>query len=200
MSDPPCRRVDMFIEMLAKNWWVVALRGVAAIMFGLLAMLMPGMTLAALVLLFGAYALVEGVLNVIAAVRGRGRGEPWWALLIEGIVSIGAGLVTFFMPGLTALVLVYVIAAWPIITGVLEIVTAIRLRKLIRREWLLALSGVLSVAFGLLMIVAPGPGALALVLWIGAYSLVFGAPLVGLSLRLRRPRDEDTRVPLTRAA
>jgi uncharacterized membrane protein HdeD (DUF308 family) len=184
---------------LAKNWWAVALRGVAAIIFGVLALILPGITLAVLILLFGSYAFVDGVFNLIAAVRRRGGARPWWALLLEGLVSLGAGIATFALPGLTALVLVYVIATWAIITGVLEIVAAVRLRTQITGEWWLALSGILSVVFGGLLMIAPGAGALAVVLWIGAYAVVFGAVLVALAFRLRSWRAEG-RVPIARAA
>jgi uncharacterized membrane protein HdeD (DUF308 family) len=189
----------MDMAMLARNWWVVALRGVVAIIFGLLTFVLPGITLAALVLLFGAYAIVEGIFNVIAAVRARPGAAPWWALLLEGLVSIGAGVVTFIWPGLTALVLLYVIAVWAVITGVLEIAAAIRLRKVMTGEWWLALSGVLSIVFGALLMIAPAAGALVVVLWIGAYAIVFGALLIGLALRLRRWREGE-RVPIARAA
>ena len=171
------------VSWLARNWWAIALRGVAALIFGVLALLLPISTLAALILLFGAYAVVEGVFNLIAALRGDAS-APRWLLLLEGLVSIAAGLVTFFLPGLTALVLLYVIAAWAIVTGVLEIATAVRLHNRITGEWWLALSGILSVVIGGLMMWAPGAGALALVLWIGAYAIVFGALLIGLSFRL----------------
>jgi uncharacterized membrane protein HdeD (DUF308 family) len=185
---------------LSENWSMVALRGGAAIIFGVLALALPGITLLALVLLFGSYAIVDGILNIVAAVRRReGRG-PWWLLLIEGVVSIGAGVVTFVMPGLTALLLVYVIGAWAIITGALEVAAAVRLRKEITNEWWLALSGVLSIVFGALVMLAPGAGALAMVLWIGGYSIVFGALLLGLAFRLRSWRGDQDRVPMARAA
>jgi uncharacterized membrane protein HdeD (DUF308 family) len=183
---------------LARNWWAILLRGVAAVVFGVLALLMPVTTLAALILLFGAYVLVEGIFSIIAALRGH-AGAPRWMLLLEGLVSIAAGLVTFFWPGLTALVLLYVIAAWAIVTGVLEIVAAVRLRNRIRGEWWLALSGILSVIIGGLLLWAPGAGALALVFWIGAYAVVFGALLIGLAFRLRGLRVEAER-SLSRAA
>jgi uncharacterized membrane protein HdeD (DUF308 family) len=180
--------------VLTRNWWAVALRGVAAIVFGLLTFIMPGITLAALVLLFGAYAIVDGVLNLVAVARGRAGAldRPRWVLVLEGVVSIGAGLVAFVWPGLTAVALVYVIAAWAIITGVLEIVAAVRLRHHITNEWWLGLSGALSIVFGVLLMAAPGVGALALVFWIGAYAIVFGALLVGLAFRLRSVRSGET--------
>ena len=136
--------------------------------------------------------------DIIAAMRGQ-AGAARWMLLLEGLVSIAAGLVTFFWPGLTALVLLYVIAAWALVAGVLEIVVAVRLRKRIRGEWWLALSGILSVITGGLMMWAPDAGALALVLWIGAYAVVFGALLIGLALRLRGWRVEAEQA-LSRAA
>lgn len=187
-------------DVLARHWWAIALRGLAAIIFGILAFAMPGVTLAVLVLLFGAYALVDGIFNIVAAVSGRSGQQSWWMVLLEGLVSVAAGLVTFFMPGLTALTLVYVISAWAIITGVLEIVAAIRLRKEITNEWWLALSGVLSIVFGVLVAAFPGAGALALVFWIGAYAVVFGAMLVALGFRLRRRHGGAFREPMRRAA
>lgn len=195
-------RIDAAVDatMLSRNWWAVALRGVAAIIFGLLTFVLPGITLAAMVLLFGAYALVDGLFAIIASARGQEEKGPWWALVIEGLLSIAAGIVTFMWPGLTMLVLLYVIGAWAIITGVLEIVAALRLRRHIRGEFWLGLSGVLSVAFGVLLYLAPAAGALALVWWTGAYALVFGAFLLGLAWRLRNaPRDQQ-RASLPRAA
>jgi uncharacterized membrane protein HdeD (DUF308 family) len=184
---------------LAESWWAMALRGVAAIIFGLLTFVLPGLSLVALVLIFGAYAIIEGVLNVMAAVRRRPVEGPRWVLLLEGLVSIAAGIVTFALPGLTALVLLYVIAAWAIVTGVLEIVAAVRVRRQITGEFWLILSGGLSVVFGSLLMLFPGSGAVALMLWIGAYAVVFGALLVGLAFRLRRWRA-DERLPMARAA
>ncbi len=189
---------DRHIAALARNWWAVALRGVAAIVFGVLAFLTPGSALLALVLVFGAYAIVEGVLNIVAALRGR-TGTPWWELMLEGIVSIAAGVIAFAIPGLTALVLLYLIAAWAVVTGVLEIVGAVRLRKHVTGEVWLALSGVLSIAFGVIVALAPAVGALAVVFWIGAYAVIFGAALIALGFRLRRWHRHD-RVPLARAA
>ena len=185
--------------VVARNWWALALRGVLGMVFGVFTFVAPAAALAALVLLFGAYALVDGIFNLIAAIRGRGGVQPWWALVLEGIVSIVAGVITFIVPGLTALTLVYVIAAWAILTGVLEIVAAVRLRRELTGEWRLVLSGVLSIVFGVLVMLAPGAGALAMVLLIGAYSIVFGALLLALAQRLRRLSTEH-RVPIVRAA
>jgi uncharacterized membrane protein HdeD (DUF308 family) len=179
---------------------MVALRGVAAILFGILALAMPGITLLALVLLFGSYAIIEGILTIVAAVRGRAGHGPWWLLLIEGLVSVAAGIATFALPRLTALVLVYIIGAWAVVTGALEVASAVRLRKEIRNEWWLILSGVLSIVFGALIMFAPGAGALALVLWIGAYSIMFGALLLALGFRLRSWQTDHTRRPMARAA
>jgi uncharacterized membrane protein HdeD (DUF308 family) len=170
---------------LAQGWWAVVLRGAAAILFGVLVLVWPPSAIAALVLLFGAYAVVDGIFNLVAAVRAP-RGERRWGWLVfEGVISILAGLFTFFWPGITVLVLVLLVAWWSVVTGVAEIVVAIRLRKQIEGEWLLGLAGVLSLAFGVVLFVAPAAGAVAIAIWIGAYSVIFGSLLVGLGLRLR---------------
>ena len=173
------------IDTLAKNWWALTLRGAVGVLFGVVTFLNPAISLAALVLLFGAYAFADGILAIISAIRPHGVGERWWLLLIEGLVSLAAGIVTLVSPGLTALALLYVIAAWALITGGFEIAAAVRLRTVITHDWLLALSGIASIGIGLLLMLFPGAGALALVLWIGAYALVSGTLLIGLSVRLR---------------
>jgi uncharacterized membrane protein HdeD (DUF308 family) len=173
------------VDTLTRNWWVMLIRGVAGVLFGIATFFAPGVSLAVLVLLFGAYALVDGVLAVISAVRRRGVSDRWWMLLLEGLVGIAAGIVTLVWPGITALALLYVIAAWALLTGAFEIAAAIRLRKIITGEWLLVLSGVASIGLGILLMIFPGPGALVMVLWIGAYVFVFGILLIALSLRLR---------------
>ena len=170
------------LHTLARNWWALALRGLAAVLFGLLTFLVPGITLVTLVLLFGVYALVDGLFNVIAFFRVPAH---HWALLIEGVIGIIAGIVTFAWPGITAIALLYVVAFWAIFTGVFEIIAGIRLRKVITNEWLLLVLGALSLAFGILILFAPGLGALAIVLWIGAYACVFGIFLLALAFRLR---------------
>jgi len=170
--------------------WVVALRGVFAIVFGVLAIVWPGLTLLVLITLFGAYALVDGIFAVIAGIASYGRNERWWAVLLEGIAGIILGLLTFFYPGITALVLVYFIAAWALVTGIFEIAAAIRLRKEIEGEWMMVLSGILSIIFGAFLVAAPGAGALGLTWVIGAYGIVWGILLIILAFRLRNlPRD-----------
>jgi uncharacterized membrane protein HdeD (DUF308 family) len=173
------------VETLARNWWIFLLRGFAGIVFGLVTFFLPGISLTALVLVFGAYALADGILAIISAIRTHAENDRWWVLVLEGLMGIAAGVVTLIWPGITALALVFIIAAWALVTGGLEIAAAIRLRKVITHEWLLVLAGIASVALGILLALFPGPGALALVLWIGAYALVSGALMVGLAFRLR---------------
>jgi uncharacterized membrane protein HdeD (DUF308 family) len=176
------------LRALAKCWWLVLLRGIAGIVFGVLAFIWPGLTLITLVLLYGAYALIDGAIALIAAFTGAAKPVPTWWLIVVGFFGIGAGLVTFLWPGITALVLIIFIGAWAIAHGVFEIIGAIKLRKEIENEWLLILAGAVSVLFGIIVLVAPGAGALGLIWAIGAYSIVFGVLLVGLSLRLRKHR------------
>jgi len=177
------------LRTLAQNWWALVLRGVCALLFGVGAFVWPGITLAVLILLYGAYALVEGVLEVAWALMGRQPGSFPWGVLLAGLAGIAVGIVTFVSPGLTALALLYVIAAWAIIRGVFEIIAAIHLRKELENEWLLGLSGVLSVGLGVLLIVSPGAGALALLWWIGGFAIVAGILMILLGLRLKGLRD-----------
>jgi uncharacterized membrane protein HdeD (DUF308 family) len=171
--------------LVSRYWWAIALRGVLAIVFGVLAFVWPGATLASLVLLFGAYAIVDGIASIVIGIREFGERERWWATLLGGVVSVGAGVITFMMPGITALTLLFVIAAWAIVRGILEIVAAVRLRHVIEGEWLLGLAGALSIAFGVFMIAFPGAGALAVVWWIAAYAIVLGLMLVALGFRVK---------------
>ena len=180
---------------LARNWWALALRGIAAMLFGLIALFWPPTAVVALVAVFGAYAIVYGIFNLIGAVRAGRSGQRWGALLFEGIVSLLVGLLTLFWPGVTALALVLFVAAWSLVTGVAEIAAAIALRKHIQGEWLLALSGVLSIAFGILLFISPMIGAIAIAIWIGAYAIVFGALLLGLGLRLRSWASTQPQIP-----
>ena len=171
---------------LGRNWGWVALRGVVAVLFGIFAFVWPGKTLAAVVLVFGAFALADGILSLIAAFKVRDQGKPFWSLVIVGLLGIAAGAATFFWPGMTALVLVTFIGAWALVMGIFEIVAAIRLRKEIEGEWLMGLSGLLSVLFGLFVLFQPGAGALALIWVIGGYALFFGVLLIVLAFKLKR--------------
>jgi len=177
---------NLNVSRLAARWWAPVMRGAAAIAFGILSLAMPGISLFALVILWGAYALVDGALALAMAARVAHAGRSWGWLLFEGIVGVATAILTFAWPGITAMVLLAVIAVWAVLTGIAEIAAAIRLRRQITGEWLLATSGVLSIVLGLLMLFFPGAGALAVVWMIGAYAIGFGALLVGLGLRLRR--------------
>jgi uncharacterized membrane protein HdeD (DUF308 family) len=174
------------LELLSKHWWVFVVRGVLAILFGLGTFLVPGVTLAVLVLLYGAYALADGIMTTIAAFgpRTTTAGFPWSVLLV-GMIGILAGIVTFMYPGLTALVLLYLIAAWNILRGVFEIIVAVALRKEIIGEGWLILGGIGSVAFGVLLYLMPGAGALALLWLIGGFAMAFGILMIALGLKLR---------------
>ncbi|EXG82160.1 HdeD family acid-resistance protein [Cryptosporangium arvum] len=190
------------LETLSRQWWAVALRGVAAVLFGVLALVWPEITVFALVIAFGAYALVDGVFTLITAFGDQtgersgdrdGRRTPGrraW-LLARGIAGVLAGVIALIWPGITALALLWVIAVWAVVTGLLEIVAAFHLRKEMRREWLLALSGALSVLFGVLLIVWPTAGVLTLVVLIGVAAIAFGVTLLMLGLRLRQMGRPD---------
>ena len=181
-------------DMLARNWWSLALRGVLAILFGIVAWVWPEITLTSLVLLFGAYLLVDGVVNIVAAVRGR-TAEPRWFPVVMGIAEIIIGLVTLLWPGVTAIALVYLIAAWAVTMGAFAIFAAIALRRDIHGEWVLAVSGILSILFGLIIGILPGAGAIALIWLIGTFAIVDGILLLILAFRLRNwtPLGEDLR-------
>jgi uncharacterized membrane protein HdeD (DUF308 family) len=174
------------LPTLAANWWALLLRGIAAVLFGLAALFWPGLTLFVLIVFFGAYALVDGIFAIVAGISGSGGRR--WLLLAEGALGVLAGLVAFFYPGITALVLLYVIAFWAIFTGILEVVMAIWLRREIENEWLMGLSGVLSVLFGVILAVLPGVGLLSLVWLVGIYALIFGVALIVLGFRVRGRR------------
>ncbi len=176
------------LGLMTRNWWAVALRGVVAVAFGIMAILWPGLTLATLILLFGAYMLVDGLFAVVAGVASVGK-DRWWLQLLEGLAGIVIGVLTLIWPGLTALSLLYFVAAWALVTGVMEIVAAVQMRKLIDNEWMMILSGVLSVLFGAIVMLFPGDGALALTWLIGVYAVIFGGALLVLAFRLRGLKD-----------
>ena len=178
----------LLLRALADNWWLLLFRGVAAIIFGVLAFFWPGITLLTLVLLWGAYALVDGVLALWAAISGRVpsmTGPRWW-LAIVGLAGIAAGIITFAWPGITTVVLLMFVAAWAVVTGVMQIVGAVRLRKEIEGEWLLVLSGVLSIAFGLILFAQPATGALALVWLIAWFAVLSGIVNIALAFRVKQ--------------
>jgi uncharacterized membrane protein HdeD (DUF308 family) len=172
-------------QLLASTWDMFLVRGILAILFGIATLLMPGITLVVLVVLFGAYALVDGVILSILAFKNHKNDSNWWLMLLTGLVSIAAGVVTFVWPGITTVSLFYVIVAWAIATGISEVIYAIQFRKEIEGEWLLVLDGILSVGFGILLIAQPIPGALAVLWLIGVYAIAYGVMLVGLAFRLR---------------
>ena len=162
----------------------IARRGVAALALGIISLFWPGLTFLSLVFVFAAYALVDGVLALMLASKGVVQPRGW--IIVRGLVSIGAGLIAFFMPGITAFALLVVIAVWAMVAGISEIVLAVKLRKMIKYEWLLGLEGGLSIAFGVLLLLSPLAGAIVIGLWIGAYALVLGGMLIAEAFRLRR--------------
>lgn len=190
------RRADTFhltpaataaVEPLTRGWWLVLLRGIAGILFGIAAFIWPGLTVLALTLLFGAFALADGAFSLGAAFTGGGdRSIPTWWLAVIGLLGIAAGIVAFLWPGLTAFALIVMIGAWAVAIGVLEIIGAIWMRKEIEGEWLLIATGIISVLFGLAILLRPGVGALALAWAIGAFALLSGLLHIAFAFRLKR--------------
>ncbi|XVQ13945.1 HdeD family acid-resistance protein [Spirillospora sp. CA-255316] len=179
-------------DLITRHWWVLAVRGAFAVLFGLAALFWPGITVLALVILFGAYALVDGVIALVGAIRGGfGRSRTWAA--ITGVAGIVLGLVALIWPGITAFALLMLIAAWAVVVGVFEIVSAIALRREIEGEWLYIVAGAVSVLFGVLLFAWPASGAVALVWLIGAFAIVVGAMMIGSAFRLRKLGKEAER-------
>lgn len=172
-------------RLLNHTWWMLSLRGLFALIFGVLALIWPSLALTTLVLLFGAYMLLDGALATWAAFTSRQEYDRWWMVLIEGLAGIIAGVVALIWPGLTAFALLFLVAAWAIITGVMEIIAAIQLRKEIEGEWLMGLSGAISILFGALLFIWPGTGLLSLVWLIALYAILFGSMLIVLAFRVR---------------
>ncbi|MFB6198190.1 MAG: HdeD family acid-resistance protein [Halobacteriaceae archaeon] len=173
-----------------QNWATIGIRGVLAILFGVLAFAWPAITLTVLVLLFAAYAFVDGVFAFGGAYRAADNSRDIWPFLVEGILGVVAGIGAFVWPNITAIVLLYLIAAWAVVTGVIEVYTAIQVRKQITDELWLGVSGLVSVLFGILLVVMPGAGALAVIWLIAAYAIVFGVTLLGLAWRMREHHSE----------
>lgn len=171
--------------LLTRNWWALAIRGVAAILFGIVAILMPGMTLWALVLLFAAYMLVDGIFAIIAGMRAAEHHERWWPLVLEGVLDLAAGIVAVAWPLLTLLVFIYIAAFWAIVTGSALLVAGFRLHH-VHGEWLLLLGGLLSLLWGILVAFWPILGLIAWAWWMGFYALLFGGTMIALAFRLRR--------------
>jgi uncharacterized membrane protein HdeD (DUF308 family) len=176
--------------MMARSWWAFALRGIAALVFGVVAIVWPALTLTALVLLFAGFAFVEGVLAIMGAVRNREGCREWWVVLLEGLAGVAIGVVTFLWPGIAALAFVFLIGAWAIATGLLEVTAAIALRRELTGEWLMVLGGLLSIVFGALIAARPGAGATAVAWIVGAYAVLLGVITLALSLRLRSWRRQ----------
>ena len=180
------------LQILARNWWMVALRGVAAIIFGILAIIWPDIAVGVLVAFFGAYALVDGIFAIVAAFRGEDT-DRWWHVA-QGVLGIAVGLIAWFYPGLTAVSLLYFFAAWLIVTGVLQVMAGIRLRKQINEFWLI-LGGVLSVIVGIIFFLSPIEALVTVARVIGIYAIIFGIVLLALAMRLRGLRDRiDSRM------
>lgn len=176
-------------NLLAKNWWAVLLRGIAAIAFGLCAFLLPGATLLSLVVFFAAYAFVDGVFGIVSAVRAARQGERWGSLVAEGLVSIAAAAILVLWPGISIQAVIILLAAWAILTGVMMVAAAFRLNPEHGRVWL-GLGGIASVVFGILLVIAPFIGALVVTWWLGAYAAVFGFTLIALAFTLKRRQAE----------
>ena len=187
-ATPGTVRMRPILDDLARNWWLILLRGVLAVIFGVLTFVWPGITLFTLVIMYGAFALVDGVLAIVAAIRGGAPAPRWWLALV-GLFGIAAGVLTVMWPQITAFVLLMFIAGWAIATGIMQIIGAIKMRNEIEGEWLLIASGVLSVVFGLMVVAWPGAGALAMVLVIGSFAILYGILLIGFSFKLRKAAE-----------
>jgi uncharacterized membrane protein HdeD (DUF308 family) len=193
-SAPAIEHCDALSEVLAESWWAVGLRGILGIIFGLICLLTPGIAVGAFVLLFAAYMLVDGAFAIASGVRAARNGERWGLLILEGLVDIAAGVVAFLWPAITLIALVWITAIWAIVSGALMLGAAFTL-NLEHGRWWLALGGIASIIFGILLVIEPFVGAVVLTLWIGAYAVVFGVLLLVLAFRLHSKREEQIRNP-----
>lgn len=175
----------MLANILSRFWWMILIRGLAWLVFGILVFTQPAISLVTLTLLFGAFALVDGISNTVSAIGGRRENENWGVLLLTGLAGIAIGALTFYDPTITALGLLFYIAVWVTGTGLLQVVAGIRLRKEIEGEFWLILSGLISVALGVFLVARPGAGALSVLWVIGTYAVLFGLVLVVLAFRVR---------------
>lgn len=173
------------VHALARNWWALLVRGIAAVIFGILALIWPGAAMVAIGILFGAYAFVDGIFAIVAAVRAAEAHERWWPFVIEGIIGLVIAAIAFYDVRVVIWALFFTIAAWALLTGIMEIVAAVQLRKQLANEAWLILGGILSILFAALMVWRPIAGAVAVVWIIGIYAVVFGITMIALSLRLR---------------
>jgi uncharacterized membrane protein HdeD (DUF308 family) len=183
-------RTQAMSALLAQNWWAIALRGVFAIVFALIAFFWPGATILSFVLFFSAYMLVDGVFGIVAGVRAASNHQRWGLLVLEGVLNILVGIVAFLMPGLTVVFFVTLMAVWSLITGIVMIVAAFKLNPAFGRGWLI-FSGIVSVLFGVALLIAPLVGAVVLTWWLGAYALAFGISLLVLAFKLRGHRSHE---------
>lgn len=180
------------LNLWARHWWVLVLRGVLAVVFGLLALVWPAITFQVLVILFGVYALFDGIFSLFSALRQRRR-RGWGFLLLKAIAGVGVAILAFIWPRITGFALLYLIAGWALVTGILQIIVAFAFREALHGEWILGLGGVLSVILGILLILFPGSGTVAVAWLIGLYAILFGLLLIFLGLRLRRLHRSQAR-------
>jgi uncharacterized membrane protein HdeD (DUF308 family) len=191
-------RAHAMSRLLAQNWWAVALRGVCAIIFGLIALFVPGATILTLVLFFSAYMVVDGVLGIVSAVKAARQHERWGLLVLEGVADIAIGVIAFLWPGLTAVAFVFMIGVWSLVTGILELVAAFKLNPAFGRGWLI-FGGIVSILFGIALLMAPVLGLVVLTWWIGAYALIFGITFIVLAFKLKAHKDEPAPPPAAAA-
>jgi uncharacterized membrane protein HdeD (DUF308 family) len=185
-------RCDAMSEVLSENWWSVGLRGILGILFGLICLLTPGLAVEVFVILFAAYMLVDGVFAIAAGIKAARNGERWGLLILEGIVDLAAGLVAVLWPAITLVALIWIIAVWAIVSGALMLGAAFTL-NLDHGRWWLALGGIASIIFGILLVIEPLIGAVVLTMWIGAYAIVFGIVLLILAFQLHSKKEERER-------